>query len=322
MRLLIDTDPGIDDALALVLALTSTSAEVMAISTVAGNVDVDQATTNALRILAAVDPGSRPRVARGAEGPLKRALVTAGHIHGDDGLGNLDRFVEPDGRPRYPRPDHAIEMRDAADVILEQVDLFREELVVVALGPLTNLALALERGRRVLSRVGRIVVMGGAVAVPGNVTPGAEFNFYVDPEAAAAVFEAGLPIDLVPLDVTKQVVLPQAALARRLAECPSSLGRFVADFSLPGYAVGRGEGGIILHDPRGLGVPLDPSLLGFEDLYVEIECEGRATRGLSLGDRRELPSHRKRRPNCRVATTVDAPRFIQLFLDGLCPASR
>jgi purine nucleosidase/pyrimidine-specific ribonucleoside hydrolase len=248
--------------------------------------------------------------------------VTAGHIHGDDGLGNLDRYVEPDGRPRYPKPAPVIEMLDGADLILELADRFREELVVVALGPLTNLALALQRGRRVLSRVGRIVVMGGAVAVPGNVTPGAEFNFYVDPEAAAAVFKAGLPIDLVPLDVTSQVVLPQAELARRLAACSSSLGRFVADFSLHGFAVGRRKSGIILHDPLAMGVALDPSLVGFEDLHVEIECEGRATRGLSLADRRELPSHRKRRPNCRVATTVDGPRFLKLFLDRLCPESR
>ena len=96
----------------------------------------------------------------------------------------------------------------------------------------------------------------------------------------------------------------------------------MADFSLHGFAVGRRESGIILHDPLAMGVALDPSLVGFEDLHVEIECEGRATRGLSLADRRELPSHRKRRPNCRVATTVDAPRFLQLFLDRLCPASR
>ena len=254
--------------------------------------------------------------------PLARALVTAGHVHGDDGLGNLDRFVEPDGRPRYPTARSCIETRDGADLILEMADRLREELVVVALGPLTNLALALQRDRRALARVGRIVVMGGAVAVPGNVTPAAEFNFYVDPEAAAAVFEAGLPIDLVPLDVTRQVVLPQAELARRLAACPSSLGRFVADFTLHGFAVGRRESGITLHDPLAMGVALDPSLVGFEALHVEIECEGRVTRGLSLADRRDLPSHRKRRPNCRVATTVDAPRFLELFLDRLCPASR
>jgi ribokinase len=306
MRLLIDTDPGIDDALALVMALTSPDAEVMAICTVAGNVPVDQATTNALRILAAVDPGSHPRVARGAEAPLKRALVTAGHIHGDDGLGNLDRYVEPDGRPRYPKPAPVIEMHDGADVILDLADRLREELVVVALGPLTNLALALQRGRRVLSRVGRIVVMGGAVAVPGNVTPGAEFNFYVDPEAAAAVFKAGLPIDLVPLDVTNQVVLPQAELARRLAACSSSLGRFVADFSLHGFAVGRRKSGMILHDPLAWAWPSIPPWWA-PGLARGDRVRGRATRALARGPPRAPVASPKRRPNCRVATTVDGP---------------
>jgi purine nucleosidase/pyrimidine-specific ribonucleoside hydrolase len=230
---------------------------VVAISTVAGNVSVDQATRNAFRILAAAGVASYPRVARGAEAPLERALVTAGHIHGDDGLGNLGQFVEPDGRPRHADPEPAIEMRDGADLILDLANQLREELVVVALGPLTNLALALQRGRRALSGVGRIVVMGGAVAVPGNVTPAAEFNFYVDPEAAAAVFESGLPIDVIPLDVTSQVVLPQAALARRLGACPSSLGRFVADVCLHGFAVGRPGSGIILHDPLAVGVAVD-----------------------------------------------------------------
>jgi len=323
LRLLIDTDPGIDDALALVLALASPEVSVEAITTVAGNVLVDQATTNALRILSAVRPASTPSVARGAPAPLKRPPFTAAHIHGDDGLGNLDRFVEPDGRPRYPKPSHDLEMRDGPDLILEMADRFGDELVIVAIGPLTNLALALTRDRRRLSRVGRVVVMGGAVRVPGNVTPGAEFNFYVDPEAAAAVLEAGLPIDLVPLDVTAQVVLAEAELARRLATCPSPLARFVADFTLHGFAFDpdRPGGGMPLHDPLAVGVALDPSLVGFEALHVEVECEGRATRGLSLADRREIPVHRKRRPNCRVATTVDAARFLRLFLDRLCPAS-
>src|SRR5262245_52783856 len=264
MRLLIDTDPGIDDALALVLALTAPGASVEAITTVAGNTVVDQATTNALRILAVGCPGSPPRVARGGESPLARALVTAGHIHGDDGLGNLDRFVEPDGRPRYPKPESILEMRDGPDLILEMADRLGRELVLVALGPLTNVAVALSRDRRALSRIGRIVVMGGAIAVPGNVTPGAEFNFYVDPEAAAAVFDAGLPIDLVPLDVTSQVVLSEAELARRLADSHTPLDRLVADFCLHGFAVGGRDKGIVLHDPLAVGVALDPTLVGFE----------------------------------------------------------
>ena len=323
MALLIDTDPGIDDALALLLALLWPSAAVEAITTVAGNVPVDQAVQNVLRILDVVRPTIVPRTARGASTPLKRGLVTAAHVHGDDGLGNLDRFVDADGRPRYPAIAHSVEMSDGADLILEMADRFGRDLVVVGLGPLTNLATAVERDPRRLRQAGRVVVMGGAVAVPGNVTPGAEFNFFVDPEAAATVFESGLPLELVPLDVTRQVVLHQADLAARLRRCPSGVARFVADFTLHGFAfgAGRGDDGIALHDPLAVAVALDPSIVGFEPLHVEVECEGRATRGMSIADRRPLRSHHKRRPNCRVAVSVDAARFLQLFLDRLCPVS-
>lgn len=322
MRLLIDTDPGIDDALALVLALASPAITVEAITTVAGNVLVDQATTNALRILAVLPPRSPVRVAQGAAAPLTRPLVTAAHVHGDDGLGNIDRLLHPDGRARYARANLDLEMQDGADLILELAARLGADLTIVALGPLTNLAQALARDRRTLGRVGRVVVMGGAVAVPGNITPAAEFNFYVDPEAAAAVFEAELPIELVPLDVTTQVVLTRALAAERLGPCAHPVGRFIADLIEHGFVAEDRHPGIVLHDPLAVGVALDPSLVQFEPLHVEIECQGRATRGLSLADRRALPSHRRHRPNCRVAMAVDAARFLRLFLDRLCPASR
>lgn len=321
-HLLIDCDPGIDDALALLLALSHPGGRIEAITTVAGNVPVDCAAANVLRILGVAAPDPIPGVGRGAEAPLKRALVTAGHVHGRDGLGNLDRFVEPDGSPRYPEPA-TVEMQAGPQVILEAADRWGPDLTIVALGPLTNLAVALALDRRRLARVGRIVVMGGAIAAPGNITPGAEFNFYVDPEAAATIFDSGLPLEIVPLDVTRRVVLAQAELTERLRRCPGPVARFVLDFTRHGFAVGaeRGDGGIVLHDPLAMGVALDPSLVQFEPLFVEIECEGKATRGLSLADRRLIPSHRKRRPNCRVAMGVDAARFLHLFLQRLCPAS-
>jgi inosine-uridine nucleoside N-ribohydrolase len=323
LPLLIDTDPGIDDALAILLALASPGVSVEAITTVAGNVTVERATRNLGRILEVARPHPMPRVARGADAPLKRSHVSATHVHGEDGLGNLDRLVEPDGRLRYPEPSLSIEMLDGPELILETADRIGRDLTVVALGPLTNLALALERDRRRLGRVGRVVVMGGAVGVPGNVTPAAEFNFYVDPEAAAALFDAGLPLELVPLDVTGRVVLPRATLEARLGNCPGPVARFLADCTLHGFEFGaeRGEGGIVMHDPLAVGVALDPTLVGFEDLHVEVECEGRVTRGLSLADRRPIPAGRKRVPNCRVALTVQAERFLTAFLERLCPAS-
>ena len=322
-HLLIDTDPGIDDALAILLALASPEARVEAVTTVAGNVPVDLATANARRILAVGAPEPMPPIARGAEAPLKRALVTAHHVHGQDGLGNLERFVEPDGRPRYPEPSTPLEMRPAAEVILDAVDRWGAELTIVALGPLTNVAAALALDGRRLARTGRIVVMGGAVTVPGNVTPAAEFNCFVDPEAAAMVLEAGLPIELVPLDVTRRVVLAQATLTERLRRCSTRTARFILDFTLHGFAFGdeREGGGIVLHDPLAMAVALDPSLVEFEPLSIEVECEGKLTRGLTLADRRAIPSHRKKMPTCRVALDVDAERVLRLVLERLCPAS-
>ena len=322
-HLVIDSDPGIDDALAILLALRSSDARVEAVTTVAGNVAVDRATANARRILAVAAPDAPPPLAAGAPAPLKRALVTAGHVHGQDGLGNLERFVEPDGRPRYPEPAHAIEMRSGPEVILDAADRWRADLTIVALGPLTNLALALQQDPRRLARAGRIVVMGGAIGVPGNVTSAAEFNFYVDPEAAAVVLDAGLPVELIPLDVTRRVVLAQAALTDRLRRCSDLVARFILDFTLHGFAFGaeREGGGIVLHDPLAMAVALDPSLVTFEPACIEVECEGKLTRGMALADRREIPSHRKRAPTCRVAVDVDAERVLRVVLERLCPAS-
>jgi len=269
-------------------------------------------------------PSPMPPVVRGAEAPLKRALVTAGHVHGQDGLGNLDRFVEPDGRLRYPEPPPVLETRSAAQVILETVDRWGPELTLVALGPLTNLAAAAALDARRLARVGRVVVMGGAVTAPGNVTPAAEFNFYVDPEAAAQVLELGLPLELVPLDVTRQVVLAQSVLTERLRRCPNDrVARFILDFTLHGFAFGAAQegGGIVLHDPLAMAVALEPGLVTLEPMPVQVECDGALTRGMSLADRRAIPAHRKRLPTCRVAVAVDREAVLRLVLDRLCPAS-
>jgi inosine-uridine nucleoside N-ribohydrolase len=319
--ILIDTDPGIDDALAILLALGSPEVSVEAMTTVAGNVEVELSTRNALRILDVVRPARRPRVARGAAAPLAGPLVTAAHVHGDDGLGNLDAFREPDGRPRYPEPSHALEMLDGADVILETADRFAGRLVLVALGPLTNVALALRRDRGRLARAARIVVMGGALAVAGNVTPAAEFNIHVDPEAAAEVFASGLPIELVPLDVTRRVVLTQAGLRAALASHGGRTARFIEDFTAHGFDFEseRGDGGMALHDPLAVGVAVDPSLVSFEPLHVAVECEGRLTRGMTVADRR--PHRTRPAPTCRAALEVDAPRFLRLFLDRVCRTS-
>jgi inosine-uridine nucleoside N-ribohydrolase len=321
---LIDTDPGIDDALALLLAFASPEISVEAITTVAGNVPVNVATVNVFRLLEVVDPPQRPRVGHGAGAPLRRELVCATHVHGDDGLGGLDRLRDPDGRSRYPAPALALDPLGGAELILDLAGRFPHRLVVVALGPLTNLAVALERNAPRLAQVAGVVVMGGAVRVPGNVTPAAEFNFYVDPDAAAAVLGARLPLRLVPLDATRQVVLRRMDLDTRLGRGSTRIARFVRDFTEHGFSSGaaHAEEGIILHDPLAVGWAIDSSLAIGERHYLEVETEGRLTRGMTLADLRPITRDRTSPPNCEVAMRVDAPRFLTLLLDRLChPAS-
>jgi len=332
---LIDTDPGIDDALALLIAFASPEVSVEAITSVAGNVPIDFTTANVHRILAVGSPARRPRVARGAAAPLRGPLVTAPEFHGDDGLGGISKLLDTNGRPRYPeppRPAPSVLARelDGPGLILEMAERFAGELVVIALGPLPNLAVALERDRRRLAHVKRVVIMGGAIAVPGNVTPAAEFNFHVDPEAAAAVFRSGLPLELVPLDATLQVMLRRADLAAALTRGRAPIARFIDDFTNHLFTFGEhrsGEEAFALHDPLAVGVALDPSLVGFDALHLDVEDEGRVTRGASVADRRPMPADEKRPPNCRVAMRVDAGRFLDLFLERICagpaaPAAR
>jgi purine nucleosidase/pyrimidine-specific ribonucleoside hydrolase len=321
--LLIDTDPGIDDALALLLAFASPEASVEAITTVAGNASVELTTKNVFRILEEVKPTRLPLVARGASKPLVRPLTRASHVHGRDGLGELDQFRNSDGSHRYPPIEPPISSLNGPDLILQSVAQFGAKLVIVALGPLTNLALALQCDRDRWLSVPRVIVMGGALATPGNVTPVSEFNFYVDPEAASEVLESGLPLELIPLDVTRQVILSKTALDSRLSDCPCSLAEFIADFTLKGFTFAEraGEGGIMLHDPLALAVALDPTLVTFESLSVHVECQGTLTRGMAVADRRPMPPFRKHPPNCKVAMSVDPERFLSFFLHHVCSAN-
>ena len=201
--IVIDTDPGVDDALALALAFASPELTVRAVTTVAGNVDLETATANAVYLLDLLAPGHAPRLAKGCAKPLARSLVTAEEVHGSDGLAGITRL---DG---WHRPDTSRQLArgSAVDVMLDEIKRSTEPLTVIALGPLTNIAAAITRDPAAMRRISSLVVMGGSLYAGGNVTPYAEFNFYVDPEAADAVLAAGLPLTLVPLDVTHQLVV-------------------------------------------------------------------------------------------------------------------
>jgi purine nucleosidase/pyrimidine-specific ribonucleoside hydrolase len=298
---LIDTDPGLDDALALFYAWGSPGLRLAGLTTVAGNVDVADATRNLFRLLALWRPSPVPPVAQGAAAPLARALVTAKGYHGEDGLGGLDD---------WPVVDTALSPLDGADFILEAARRATEPLTLIALGPLTNVALALARDHDTLRRVARLVVMGGAVDVPGNVTPTAEFNFHVDPEAAARVLDAGLRVDLVPLDATRQALLSRTALEAALRARPGPFAARCAAFTAICFRVdaARGLAGMILHDPLAVAVALDPGLVTWSAARIVVGDDGTTRRAAGPA-------------NCRVAGAVDAPRVVATLLERLCPAS-
>jgi inosine-uridine nucleoside N-ribohydrolase len=180
-------------------------------------------------------------------------------------------------------------------------------LTLIALGPLTNVARAVAADAAAMRGVGRVVAMGGAVDVPGNVTPDAEFNIHVDPDAAAAVVGAGLHLDVVPLDATRQAMLEPSALHAALAGAPARLAERVSRFTAYSFGVG-GARGMALHDPLAVGVAADPSLTTWESARLEVGPDGQTRRAAGA-------------PNVRIARTVDTPRFLRTFLESLCRAS-
>jgi purine nucleosidase len=297
----IDTDPGLDDALALLFGWNSPELAVVGVTTVAGNVGVEAATTNLLRLLAARAPKPPPEIGMGAGAPLgRRRLVTATDYHGGDGLGDqLD----------WPPVDIGTVRRDGVQLLVETARRHGPALTLIALGPLTNLALALAADPATIRAVGRLVVMGGAVDVPGNVTADAEFNIHVDPEAARSIFVSGLMVDLVPLDATRRAALTRPRLAGALADTADALAERVARFTERGFTVEAATGvpTMFLHDPLAVAVAFH-DFVRWEPARVEVGAAGETRRVAG-------------RPNCRVAHLVDPDAFIELFLSRLCRAS-
>src|SRR5712691_10651797 len=239
-RFILDTDPGIDDALALFLALASPEVQLEAVTTVSGNVDVAFTTYNALTLLELAGRTDIP-VARGCDRPLIRQPFNAAFVHGDNGLGGL-QLPEPSIQPLE---EHAI------DVIIEKVMAAPGEITLVAIGPLTNIALALRREPRIVQQVREVVIMGGALRVPGNDTPAAEFNIYADPDAAHIVLHAGWPIRLVSLDVTTLTLL-QRQQVNTLAQNGSPITRCIqqmTDYYFDVFSPSRGITAFQMHDP-------------------------------------------------------------------------
>jgi uridine nucleosidase len=303
-KLLFDTDPGVDDAMALLLALASPEITLLGVTTVFGNHEVAQTTRNALRVLEIVGRADVPVLA-GAAGPLvrpRREHVT--FIHGVDGLGG----DVPDTVERTP----ATWPGGAAGFIVDTARAHPGEVTLVAVGPLTNLALALLLEPRLPRLVRQVIVMGGAVMVPGNASPVAEANLISDPEAAARVMGAGWPVVLVGLDVTLQTLM-SAGYLRDLtgAGTPAAafIGRIVPIYF--DFYTGRvGLPGLPTHDPSAVAYALDPSLFQVERVRLHVETEGRCA-GQTVAARR--PHHWPDLPEVDVCLGVDSARLLALF---------
>jgi inosine-uridine nucleoside N-ribohydrolase len=302
-RVLVDCDPGLDDAIALLLVLASPELQLRGVTTVAGNQTLDKTTENALKVLELAGRGDIP-VAAGADRPLAGELVVAADAHGKTGLGDLV----------LPPPSTGPVGQRAVDFLAEQLQAAKEPIIVFALGPLTNLALLLALHPDAATRIERLVLMGGAVA-EGNMTASAEFNIWIDPEAAARVFESGLDVTMVGLDVTNRAVLTHADADRLRSGGP--VGRAVAEllnFYLGFYEEAYEHGGAPIHDALAIAQVVRPELLTCLDRHVEIElggiCRGRTV--VDMRKRKTLPE-----PNAHVAVDVDVDAFRKLLLERI-----
>jgi purine nucleosidase len=319
---LIDTDTASDDAVAIIMALSAPDVRVCALTIVAGNVGLEQATRNAL--YTAEICGSDVPVFKGAAGPLTRAHEDAHWFHGKDGLS--DRH--------YPAPRRAAEAEHAVDAIIRLIHA-DPDLTIVTLGPLTNIALAVARDPSIVGKVSRCVVMGGAPCCEGNVTPAAEYNIWVDPEAARMVFRSGLPIEMVGWQVSRgDSVLTESEIAEILA-LETDKARFAIECNTraqAAYFTQTGQSGLSLADPTAMAVALDRDIgTSWSRHFVEVECASELTRGMTIVDRLNVTHDASNRVAWKraldagimadVCWTLDSAGFKAMMLKALAAPS-
>jgi purine nucleosidase len=314
---LIDTDTASDDAVALIMALRAPEVRVAAITVVAGNVDVQQATRNAL--YTAELCGSNVPVYSGAAKPLLRPYQNATWFHGRDGLGDHN----------YPAPQRSAEPKHAVDAIIETIEA-NPGLVLVTLGPLTNVALALSKQPGIAAKVSRCVVMGGNPCCEGNITPAAEYNLWVDPEAARIVMRSGLPIELIGWHLCRGgAVLDEKDIAK-VEAFNTPLAHFAVEcnsYARIALKTQTGEDGICLPDPVAMCLAQDPAIgTGWSEHYVDIETESELTRGMSVVDRLNVADDERNRNvwaaalrgrKAKVCWTIDNARWKQALYNAL-----
>ena len=297
--IIFDVDTGIDDALAMAYALNSPELDLLGFTTCFGNVSVVEATRNTLAVLEKV--GKQVPVYMGAKQTLMRGEKDGNskHVHGEDGLGNTLKKA----------PMAQAESKFAPDFMIEQVKNRPHEITILAVGPLTNLALAIKKAPEIIPLVKEVVIMGGAVKVPGNASPYAEANIIADPEAAEVVFSSGLPVTLVGLDVTMKTLLPKTKLKewrateQKAAKFFADMTEFYIGFYESNYP---GIGGCALHDPLAVGIAIDPSFVVTESMNIKVVTEGEEV-GRTVGNVEDDPK-------IQVCTEVEANRFLDHFL--------
>jgi inosine-uridine nucleoside N-ribohydrolase len=302
--IILDVDPGHDDAVAMLMAVASPAIDVRAITCVAGNAPLRRTQENARKVLTVAGAVGIP-VAAGLDGPLVRPLVTAPEVHGASGL---------DG-PGLPAPAMELDPRHAVDLIVEMVMAAERPITLVPTGPLSNVAMALRREPRLRERLARIVLMGGAVA-EGNTTPSAEFNIYVDPEAARVVFGAGIPLTMVGLDVTHKALVGPAD-KERIRALGTLVGRMVADlldFYARHHRERYGWDAVPLHDPCCVAEVIRPGLIRTRPMNVQIETAGEFTVGRTVCD---VWGVTRRPPNADVGVDIDRQAFLDILMDCL-----
>jgi len=306
---MLDVDTGIDDAIAILLALKAPNIHIAGITTVFGVSTVEQTTSNTLCVMELCDAGYHIPVAKGADAPLKRARgESVAHIHGKNGIGD---YV-------LPEPKNRLREESAAEFICNMVHQKAHELTLVCTARLTNLAMAIERDPFIVSKVKNVVIMGGAINVPGNVTAYAEANVFGDPEAAQIVFESGIPITVVGLDVTLQAVFHEKDMKLLKTMSPEKNRKMIdfldhiTSFYSNAYLQETGKAGCPLHDPLAMAVVIDPTLVVTEKCSISIETTDEKRLGETIsngwgGDR----------SNVNVCTSINAARFIQCIIDTL-----
>ena len=305
-KIIIDTDPGQDDALAILLALGSPELEVLGITCVAGNVPLPLTIRNA-RLVCELAGRADMKIFAGCERPMVRDLVTAEAVHGETGL---------DG-PDWDEPTMPVQDVHAVDWLVETLMAADDgEITLCPVGPITNVAMAMIREPRIIPKIGQIVTMGGGYFVGGNTTPVAEFNVYVDPHAAAVMYRSGVPIVTMPLDVThKALMSPEwiasiRAIGGEVGTKTAAMVSFYERYDLDRYGTRGGP----LHDPATIAYLLKPELYGGKDVFVEVETHSELTMGMTVVD---YWNRFGREPNCRWISEVDSDGFFALIRERL-----